>query len=113
MLSKIPLEYNILKENNVRILINDGTNNKTVKLSLYCIKNNWYLDIYDSAAPLLLGQILNTWTDLFEIIKIYYKNFPNLFLTVLPSNINGINKEFNKSVAGITQELFILGDLNE
>ena len=113
MLSKISLEYNTLKENNIRILLNDGTNNKSIKLSLYCIRNNWYVDIYDSTTPLLLGQVLNTWIDLFEIIKIHYKNFPNLLLTALPSNINGINKEFNKSVAGITQEIFIVGNSNE
>ena len=113
MLSKIFFDYDQTNENNVRILLNDGTNNKIIKLSLYCVKNNWYIDIYDTNVPLALGKILNTWIDLLEIIKIYHKNFPKLSLMVLPSNINGIKEEFNKSISCITQDLFLIGDSYE
>ena len=109
MLSKISLSYHKYNENKVKILLNDGSNQKSLTISLYLITNLWYMDIFEENKELLLGKIVHTWVDILEILKIYDKDFPKLELIVMPSNINGINKEFSPEVSGITQEIFLIG----
>ncbi len=109
MISKIPFDYITLTENNIRVFVNDGNNNKFLNISVYFIKDSWYIDISENGKELILGQIIHTWRDLFEILKIYYRDFPNLKLMAIPSNINGINKNFSALTSGITQEICLIG----
>lgn len=109
-LYRIPLNYILNTENNIKFLLNDGKKQKFIFLSLYSIRNSWYLDVSDNDSKLLIGRLINTWTDLFDILKIYDKNFPKLKLLAMPSNINGINKDFKENIAGTLQELFLVGD---
>lgn len=115
MLLKISFNYSTSTENKIRILIDDGYKQKFLNLSLYLINDSWYLDIFENKNTLLYGKVIHTWTDTFELLRIYDKTFPKLKLTAMPSNINGINKEFTSSSAGIIQELFLIGadDIND
>ena len=105
----LDFSYSKNVENKIKFLLNDGKKQKLLKVSLYLIKDSWYIDISDANNDLLIGKIINTWSDLFEILRIYHKNFPNVQLVAIPSNINGINKEFNTLSAGILQKLFLIG----
>lgn len=108
MFSKISFDYSLLYENKIRILLNDKIRNKFVILSVYCINNYWYIDIYNDNEPLIYGKLIHTWIDILEILKIYDKNFPKVKMMAIPSNINGITQDFLVSTAGIIQELFLI-----
>ena len=112
MLSKLPFDYSKTTENNIRILLNDGIKQKILKISLYLVKDSWYMDIATPDQDLLIGRIVNTWVDLIEILKISDKEFPNLKLSAIPTNTNGIKKEFNSDSGGCLQEILIIGDDN-
>ena len=109
MLLKISFNYSTSTENKIRLLIDDGHKQKFLNLSLYSINDCWYLDIFENKNTLLYGKIVHAWTDIFELLRIYDKTFPNLKLMAMPSNINGINREFSPSSAGVIQELFLIG----
>ena len=102
-------EYSKIYENKIKFTVDDGDKQKILNINLYLIKNSWYIDISDINTPLLIGKIINTWTDLFEILKIYNKNFPAVDLRAIPSNINGLNKNFDADSAGSLQKLFLIG----
>ena len=108
MFSKIISDYSIFKENKIKFLLDDSSNQKILTISIYFIRNSWYIDIFEPNNELLIGKIINTWVDIFELLKIYYKDFPKIKFLALPSNINGINKEFSDVTAGVTQELFLI-----
>ena len=108
MLSIIKLTYSSEVENKTKFIIDDLVNQKIIKLTVYLVKGSWYADISDNENNLLLGKIINTWVDLFELLRIYDKSFPNLKLVALPSNINGINKEFVNDIPGVLQQLYLL-----
>ena len=108
MFSKISFDYSLLYENKIRILLNDKVRNKFLILSVYCINNYWYIDIYNDNEPLIYGKLLHAWIDMLEILKIYDKNFPKIKMMAVPSNINGISQDFHFGTAGITQELFLI-----
>ena len=108
MFSKISFDYSLLYENKIRILLTDKIRNKFLILSVYCINNYWYIDIYNDNKPLIYGKLIHTWIDVLEIIKIYDKNFPKIKMMAVPSNINGISQDFYFNTAGITQELFLI-----
>ena len=110
MLSKIRLSYFKQKVNNAKFMPDDGMNQKVIKLSVYYVRDSWYVDILDNEKYLLYGKIINTWVDLFELLKIYYKDFPDVKLMALPSNIQGIDKEFIGDIPGILQEIYLLED---
>ena len=112
MLLKTSFNYSKLTENNIKLLIDDGHKQKFLSFSLYLINDCWYIDIYENNSTLLYGKIVHTWTDIFELLKIYDKSFPKLKFMAMPSNINGIHREFSSSTAGIIQELFLIGDDN-
>ena len=108
MLSKIRLTYDKENSNNTKFIIDDGTNQKIIRLSVYYVLGSWYVDISDNENYLLYGKIINTWVDLFELLKIHYKDFPDLKLMALPSNIQGINKNFVEDLPGVLQEIYLL-----
>ena len=100
--------YNQFKEDKIRFFIDDGQKRRFVTISIYMLNDSWYADIIGDDRELLYGKIIHTWVDLFELLKINDKDFPNLQLMAMPSNINGINKEFTSKTAGIIQELFLI-----
>ena len=104
----LSLTYNQFKEDKVRFFIDDGQKRRFITISIYMTNDSWYVDIIGDDKELLLGKIVHTWIDLFELLKINDKDFPNLKLMVIPSNTNGINKEFTSKTAGIVQELFLV-----
>ena len=108
MLSKIRLTYDKENSNNTKFITDDGTNQRIIRLSVYYVLGSWYVDISDNENYLLYGKIINTWVDLFELLKIYYKDFPNLKLMALPSSIQGINKNFVEDLPGVLQEIYLL-----
>lgn len=109
MIYKLPFDYSKSTENNIKILLDDGEKQKILKLSLYLLNDNWYIDISTNSENLITGKIINIWIDLLEVLKIYDRDFPKLKLFAAPTNINGINKEFNSVTAGITHEILITG----
>lgn len=108
MAYKLPFDYSHTTENNIKILLDDGERQKILKFSLYLINENWYIDISDNDNYLLIGRIVHTWMDLVEVLRIYDKEFPQLKIFAVPSNINGIKKEFSSFTAGITHEIIIM-----
>ena len=113
MLSIIKLTYSSDNENKTKFMVNDSVNQKVIKLNVYFVKGSWYVDISDNENDLLLGKVINTWIDLFELLRIHDKTFPNLKLVALPSNINGINKEFVNEVPGVLQQVYLLREEEE
>lgn len=104
----LSLTYNQFKEDKVRFFIDDGQKRRFITISVYMINDSWYTDISGDDKELLCGKIIHPWIDLFELLKINDKDFPNLKLMAIPSNINGINREFTTKSAGIIQELFLV-----
>jgi hypothetical protein len=104
----LSLTYNQFKEDKIRFFIDDGKKRRFITISVYIINNSWYADITGDDRELLYGKIIHTWVDLFELLKINDKDFPNIQLMAIPSNTNGINKEFTSKTAGIVQELFLV-----
>ncbi len=104
MLSKIVLTFSKDTENRTKFMVD----NKMIKLTVYYIKRNWYIDIADNERDLLIGKIINSWIDLFELLKIYDKAFPDIKFTALPINVNGIDKEFVEDIPGVLQELYLM-----
>ena len=108
MLSRIQLNYSKNNTNNTKFIIDDESNQKIIKLSVYYVRGSWYVDILDNEKYLLYGKIINAWVDLFEILKIYYRDFPDVKLMALPSGIQGMGKEFIEDIPGILQEIYLL-----
>lgn len=101
--------YNKDTNNTFKLILDDKVKTKIVFINIYKINDFWYLDVLnEDKSHILSGRRILSYTDIFEVLRNRFIDFPNLQLKALPIKTQGFDKEFINEVPGVLQDLLVV-----